>query len=103
MLDTYTLSHAIVPSKECITGRHLLERTVISCKTELEKAGVGPFNDIDGRCESLSTLTVLLQRMLERVDKFVLVYDGIDKQREAGPFLLQGIARLGEIVCSTGL
>lgn len=31
--------------------------------------------------------------------KFVLVLDGIDKQREAPHTLLSALARLGEVVC----
>lgn len=32
--------------------------------------------------------------------KFVLVFDGIDKQRETPPTLLPALARVGEIVSS---
>ena len=55
--------------------------------------------DIDGRCENTSALVVQLQTLLEGEKKFVLVFDGIDRQREAPPSFLPGIARLGEIVC----
>lgn len=53
---------------------------------------------LDGRCESISAFTVELQHLLERKGKFILVFDGIDRQREAAPTLLPAIARLGEIV-----
>ena len=51
-----------------------------------------------GRCENLSTLTVHLQKLLEKQEKFVLVFDGVDKQREAPPTLLPALARLGEVI-----
>jgi origin recognition complex subunit 5 len=98
-LPALNIPHAIVRSRECITGRHLLETAVLAVKNEVEKDGTHAFNDIDGRCENLSALTVTLQRLLEHAKKFVLVFDGVDKQREAPSTLLPGIARLGEIVC----
>ena len=52
----------------------------------------------NGRCENLSALTVHLQRLLKGQEKFVLVFDGVDKQREAPPTLLPALARLGEFV-----
>lgn len=39
-----------------------------------------------------------LQKMLEGKGKFVLVLDGIDRQREAPPTLMAALARFGEIV-----
>jgi origin recognition complex subunit 5 len=58
------------------------------------------------RTESLNTLAVSLGRMIEEWDglreeggKFVLVFDGIDKQREAPPTLLPALARFAELVC----
>lgn len=56
-----------------------------------------------GRCEHVSTLAVLLAQCLGPVtgkasEKFVLVLDGIDKQREAPHTLLSAVARLGEVV-----
>lgn len=56
-----------------------------------------------GKCEHVSTLAVLLADALaltsgKRVEKFVLVLDGIDKQREAPQMLLSALARLGEVV-----
>ncbi|MCJ1447881.1 MAG: hypothetical protein MMC23_008393 [Stictis urceolatum] len=90
--------YAIIKSRECITGRHLMERTVLSCKAAVEEAGYGPFPSIDGRCENLSVLTVLLQQLLTLCRKFVIVFDGIDHQREASSTLLQALARLGEII-----
>ena len=53
---------------------------------------------MDGRCDSISAFVVQLQRLLEGKGNFILVFDGIDHQREAAPTLLPALARLGEIV-----
>jgi origin recognition complex subunit 5 len=45
-------------------------------------------------------LVVHLQRLLKEGPKFVLVFDGVDKQRDAPPTLLPALARLGEYVCN---
>ncbi|KAL8876158.1 MAG: hypothetical protein Q9198_005595, partial [Flavoplaca austrocitrina] len=39
-----------------------------------------------------------MQRLLEDQKKFILVFDNIDRQREAAPTLLPALARLGELV-----
>ena len=98
VLNALEIPHIIVRSRECITDRHLLERTVLACKQEVEKDSTVAFNDIDGRCESLSMLTVALQRLLEFTKKFAIVFDGVDKQREAPVTFLPALARLGELV-----
>lgn len=95
------LRYAIIKSAECITGRHLLEQTVGAVAKAVNWEGNV------GRCENVAQLVVELGRMLEgwRTSddgatnrKIVLVFDGIDHQREAPPTLLPGLARLGEIV-----
>jgi origin recognition complex subunit 5 len=65
-----------------------------------------------GKCEHVSTLVVLLSDILSSsaassktgenngTNKFILVLDGIDKQREASQMLLAALARLGEVVGS---
>lgn len=79
----------------------MLERTVASCLDALDE-----YHDetIDrrpyARTENLSSLAVALGRMLEGRGKFVLVLDGVDKQREAPYTLLPALARFGESVCS---
>ncbi|KAI4128452.1 MAG: hypothetical protein LQ338_002725 [Usnochroma carphineum] len=85
---------AIIRSKECITTRHLLERTL----TEVQNALGGAARPIDGRCESISAFVVQLQRLLEGQKNFILVFDNIDRQREAAPTLLPALARLNEII-----
>ena len=96
------LPHAIINCRECITGRHLLERTVAGCldavdAVDEEKIDRRPYS----RTENLNSLVVNLQRILQgRQRKFVLVFDGIDAQREAPPTLLPALARFGEMVYS---
>ena len=100
VLSANGVQHCIINSRECITGRHLLERTVASCLDALDEYDG---SEIDrrpySRCENISALVVHLQTMLEGRDKFVLVFDGIDQQREAPPTLLPALARFGEVVC----
>ena len=99
VLDTLDTPSAILQSQECITTRHLLERTIAAVKETLGADGqLEESNNLDGRCESISAFTVELQRLLGGSGKFVLVFDGIDRQREAAPTLLPAITRLGEIV-----
>ena len=103
------MAHTIVRSSECITGRHLFTKILwgfldaLGLKDEWEGLG-------KGRCEHVSSLVVLLARCLElakekvkdsttgKRDKFVLVLDGIDRQREAPQTLLSALARMGEVV-----
>lgn len=100
VLETRKIPYAIVNSRECITGRHLLERTLAACLDAVEEAD--PDTPLDkspyARCENISALFVHLQQLLEGRDQFVLVFDSIDKQREAPPTLLPALARLGELI-----
>ena len=101
-LERSGLPFAIVHSRECITGRHLLERIVAACLDALDTFGGERIDRRPyARTENLSALAVNLGRMFEGREKFVLVLDGVDKQREAPPTLLAALGRLGEIV-STG-
>lgn len=99
ILDAIDTPSAILRSQEYITTRHLLERTIAVVKEALATHGqLGEVNGLDGRCESISAFTVELQHLLRGEKKFTLVFNGIDRQREAAPTLLPAIARLGEIV-----
>jgi len=101
LLETLGTTHAIINSRECITARHLFERTIASCADVIGDPVVETINrDGFGRCENISVLTVQLQLLLNGRQKFILVLDGIDRQREASPTLLPALARLGEIVWS---
>lgn len=98
-LGALEISHAIVRSPECITTRHLLERALAACKEVVSQDGGDEANGIlSGRCETVSILAVRLKYLLAGRGKFVLVFDGVDHQREPPPTLLSAIARLGEIV-----
>ena len=98
VLKAIGLPSAIIPSQECITTRHLLERATSSVQDTLKESQADVHGNIDGRCESISFFTVELQRLLEGREKFILVFDGIDRQRDAAPTLLPAIVRLGEMV-----
>ena len=99
ILDAIDTPSAIVRSQECITTRHLLERTIAATRDALKRRSEDKvLNGLDGRCESISTFVVEIQHLLEGEGKFTLVFDGIDRQREATPTLLPAIARLGKIV-----
>ncbi|THX61878.1 hypothetical protein D6D06_00329 [Aureobasidium pullulans] len=98
-LELSGLKHAFIPCSECITGRHFLERTLAACVNAIEQAvDISLDGVIPSRCESLSTLTSSFVRLFEGIDKFVLVLDGIDEQREAPPTLLPTLARLGQLI-----
>jgi origin recognition complex subunit 5 len=71
---------------------------VAICKEALEQADYGPFDGIDGRCESLAALAVQVSQLLEHCPRFYLVFDGVDNQREAPPTLLPALTRLGDLV-----
>ena len=107
------LQHAIIRCRECVTGRHLLERTVAAVHAATTASasasnasgengsgsgGGGGSGSYAGRCETISALAVHLQHLLAQRPKFVLVFDGIDQQREAPPTVLPALARLGETV-----
>ncbi|KAH9843437.1 Origin recognition complex subunit 5 [Teratosphaeria destructans] len=95
-LEASGLKFAFINCSECVTGRHLLEKTVAEVHRVLQEDKGTP--EYMGRCENMAALTVHLQRLLEKQSKLVLVLDGIDKQREAPPTLLPALARLGEII-----
>ena len=100
VLEYLKAPFATIRSQECITTRHLLERTIAAVKKacSLERSGNGALYAVDGKCDSLSAFFVLLQKIVCSVEKFTLVFDGIDRQRDASPTLLPAIARLGESV-----
>ncbi|KAK7977351.1 hypothetical protein PG988_004841 [Apiospora saccharicola] len=95
--DETNLSYAIIKSPECVTARHLFERTTAAVADALQ------WPNTAGRCETLAALTVEMSKMLKYVERgngwrFVLVFDAIDRQKEAPPTLLPALARLAEII-----
>lgn len=61
------------------------------------------------KCENLAQLVVEVEKLLQgwksldeaqaAKQRFVLVFDGIDRQREAPPTMLPALARMSELVC----
>lgn len=95
--DHPRIRYAIVNSLECITSRHLYETVVGKVANALDWGATSP------RCETLSQLTVELSKMLKYTPRpedfrFVLVFDSIDRGRDAPHTLLPALARLSEIV-----
>lgn len=90
------ISYASINSVECVTARHLFEKTVEKVRNTIGENGK------QKRCESLAQLVVELGRLLNTVQRpswrFVLVFDAIDRQRDAPHTLLPALARLSEIV-----
>lgn len=91
------IQYAIVNSRECVTGRHLFETTLRRVAAAVGLESVAP------RCENLAQLTHELSKILKHPPQsdrphFVLVFDSIDRQREAPATLLPALARLSEIV-----
>ncbi|KAH7366717.1 origin recognition complex subunit Orc5 [Plectosphaerella cucumerina] len=91
------LDRAILNSVQCITPRHLLERTLSAVADALH------WESRRRTCETVSQLAVELSHMLkgaQRPDdwRFVLVFDSIDRQREASAVLLPALARLSETI-----
>ena len=76
----------------------MLERTLASCTDTIQNTSGSQNVSSSSKCESLSSLTSSLERLLHNVDKFVLIIDGIDEQREAPPNMLPAISRLGELI-----
>ncbi|KAH7021113.1 origin recognition complex subunit 5 C-terminus-domain-containing protein [Microdochium trichocladiopsis] len=106
------LRYAVVKATECVTARHLYERTISIIADALA------WDSRLGSCETLAALTVELSKLLSHFNtpltpqqtlstqtptpprRFVLVFDAIDRQRDAPPLLLPGLARLSEIIPS---
>lgn len=84
-----------IDATQCITGRHLFERIVISVAEALRVEEAARKT----RCETLAQLAVAMGEMLSGFKgRFVLVLDGIDRQRDAPSTMLPALARLSEMV-----
>jgi origin recognition complex subunit 5 len=95
------IPHAIVRSRECVTGRHLLESTVsaVHHASSFDEDGDHPTTkSYNTRCENLGSLAMHMQRLLSQKNKFIVVFDDIDQQRDAPPTLIPALARLPESV-----
>ena len=102
VLESKNIAHVFITCRECVTGRHLLEKIVIASRDVIAKR-LGSEDALPplGGCENLATLVSHLRTLTDKVDDFVLVLDGIDRQREAQPTLLPALARLGSMVCTS--
>ncbi|KAK2016593.1 origin recognition complex subunit Orc5 [Colletotrichum eremochloae] len=92
-----SLNFAIVNSIQCITGRHLFERTVAAVVDAIK------WDAPPRKCETLAQLMVELCKMLKYTQRpqgwrLTLVFDAIDRQRDAPPTLLPALARLSEVI-----
>ncbi|EEY17294.1 conserved hypothetical protein [Verticillium alfalfae VaMs.102] len=92
-------NYAIMNSIQCITARHLFERTL---NAVVDAIG---WHTRPRACETTAQLAVELSKMLKGAEsqpphsRFVLVFDSVDRQREAPHTLLPALARLPELVC----
>lgn len=76
----------------------MLEKTTQAVRKSIVEGDEDGAEEYNNRCENVSALVVHLERLLKDRGKFVLVFDGVDKQRDAPPTLLPALARLGECV-----
>ena len=99
ILEALDVPHAVINSRECITGRHLLEQTALACREVIGKlSGPAAKSTLQTRCDSLNGLVNQLEKILQGQPKFILVFDGIDRQKEAPSTLIPALARFGSIV-----
>ncbi|KAL5612628.1 hypothetical protein BROUX41_004277 [Berkeleyomyces rouxiae] len=113
----WRMKHAQVNSVQCITSRHMFERClglVREALGEAEGAGEGETTRAPASCENLAQFTSELAQALgawaeagaeaEERRHFVMVFDGVDVQREAPASLVAGLARLSEMIpCLTSV
>ena len=92
LLPVISTPYAIIDSQECITARHLFERTLSSCSAALRL----PTSPASPKCETISLFAAHLETVLSSISSFTLVFDNIDRQREGPPTLLSALSRLGE-------
>lgn len=82
--------------RECVTARHLLESTLASCVSTIgDEVTQDCDESLTSRCENPNSLAVHLQKLLKNKGSFILVFDGMDNQRENLPSVLPALARLG--------
>ena len=97
VLKEREIQHAIVKSKECLSQRHLLSKIFAACASALEEqTRIDQYDKVD----SINVLLGNLRKIFDRHNdaKFVVVIEGIDKLKQAGPTLLPALARLGNQV-----
>lgn len=90
---------AIIKIIECIDTRHLFEQIITSLSKSLD------FKRLPGPVTNIAELMAQIQQLFEGWDagttekrKFVLVLDGIEKQKNAIPGLFAALARINDMV-----
>ncbi|KAL6821220.1 origin recognition complex subunit 5 C-terminus domain-containing protein [Trichoderma sp. SZMC 28015] len=99
------LVHATVNVARCISGRHFFE-SIIAAVTNAVRAwsGNGDGEVESQRCETLAQLAASLGAIFDEpqlkdgLTHFILVLDGMDKQRDPPPTLMPALARLCETI-----
>ncbi|PTB61758.1 hypothetical protein BBK36DRAFT_152878 [Trichoderma citrinoviride] len=99
------LVHATVNVARCISGRHFFE-SIIAAVTDALRARYGPEGVVvsSQRCETLAQLAASLNSVFDEpqlnngLTHFVLVLDGMDRQRDPPPTLMPALARLCETI-----
>ncbi|PHH65410.1 hypothetical protein CDD81_2514 [Ophiocordyceps australis] len=93
--------HAIINVAQCVSARQLFERIVDAVARAMGEAE-GQLARRLARCETLAQLAVALETLLVSPRRsrwrFVLVLDGIDRQRDGPPVLVPALARLSETI-----
>lgn len=103
-----SLVHATVNVARCISGRHFFESIIVAVTSALRAwNGSGDGEISSPRCETLAQLAASLGFIFEEpqlkdgLTHFILVLDGMDKQRDHPPTLMPALARLCETVSRT--
>ncbi|KAL6852234.1 origin recognition complex subunit 5 C-terminus domain-containing protein [Trichoderma novae-zelandiae] len=99
------LVHATVNVARCISARHFFE-SIIAAVTDALRAwnGSGDGDISSQRCETLAQLAASLNSIFDEpqlktgLNHFVLVLDGMDRQRDPPPTLMPALARLCETI-----
>ena len=103
-LPSLEAPHALINCRECITIRHLLERTLSSVISAVTSASTAKIDRSHfSKCENISTLAAQLQVLLEGQERFILALDSVDELRESAQTLLPGLARMPELAPSLSI
>lgn len=99
------LVYATVNVARCISARHFFESIVVAVSSALSAwDGTEDSENSPQRCETLAQLAASLSsifnqpRIKDGLRHFVLVLDGMDKQRDAPPTLMPALGRLCETI-----
>ncbi|KAL7928704.1 origin recognition complex subunit 5 C-terminus domain-containing protein [Trichoderma chlorosporum] len=99
------LVHATVDVARCISGRHFFESIIVAVTDSLRSWNGSSDGDISSqRCETLAQLAASLgvifdePQLKDELTNFILVLDGMDKQRDPPPTLMPALARLCETI-----